>query len=343
MSQISPVMAKVNSDLLLTKPTASKSRTEPRTNMSIRCGSVILNYVNNNLHLPCRPQNASASPKLHKNSIVGPICNSSDRTGDIDPDMADIGRQPAELSSLNDDGHTPDVETENLPNFNISNADTSKHDDDDDEENEGDDDDSDDDDNDDDDDDDDDNDDDDDEYDDNAGVKIKISSKNEKLRDEWIERLKHYLSKFKDMRRQDYVTNIEYINLLDEYHNKCSSHLYEELNETGQRIMSAFHNDICVVTKAILLKFKRDWMDELEIYGKIKTYKTKFEKAENSKRAGSETYERDLSDLERFYSQHVDRIKSFVSDVRFQNKEGVLVITKIRDVFDEVRKLNPNF
>ena len=66
-------------------------------------------------------------------------------------------------------------------------------------------------------------------------------------------------------------------------------------------------------------------------------------KAETSKENGLNTYETELTDLHRFYSQYIDRIKSLVNNVIFQNKEGVLVITKIKELLDEVYKLNPDF
>ena len=174
-------------------------------------------------------------------------------------------------------------------------------------------------------------------------AKLKMPSENEKLTDEWVERLNHYLSKFTDMHRQEYVTNVEYINLLGEYQSKCLSHFYEGLDEMDQQIMSALQSDVSSAILDVKCKFKKYWLDESDIYGRIRTYKFKFVKAETSKKKGLNTYETDLADLHRFYSQHIERIKSLVNNVRFQNKEGVLVITKIKELLDEVYELNPNF
>ena len=167
---------------------------KPTNKISTQCGSVTLNYVDHK----------TLSPKLPKNTIVGPISNSSNRTGSINLNIANIRRKQSTLSSLNDD-------TDTLTDFDKQKFNTSKQVKDDD----------------DDDDDDDDHDDDDDDDDDDGKfkVKLKMPSKNKKLRDEWSERLKQYLSKFKDMMLKDYVTNVEYINLIGEYKSKCSSYI----------------------------------------------------------------------------------------------------------------------
>ena len=177
----------------------------------------------------------------------------------------------------------------------------------------------------------------------NLKVDLDIVYAAEKLRKELEETHKHYLFKFEEVLSQNYVTYVDFNNLLNEYESKCSQNLYEELKNDGKRVMSDIKSDISVVIRHIDWKFGHHWRTEDKIFSKIRIYKNKLVEAEKVKDTNAELYETKLAELRLYYSKHSDTIKTFINDVLFQNKDGDIVITRIKNILDEVYKLNPDF
>ena len=297
-------------------PVKVKSAREPK----YTCGSVSSNYIDNN----CPTQNTILLPKFQQNSVVDSMNNSSNETKLINLTVANQRLKSVKLSS--------NIVIENSKEIDVVDANTlenlSSADDNNDNNNDNDDDTA------------------DSEHDECADTfksKIKVPHRNEKLTDEWSEKLKQYLSEFGDLYKQDYVTEVHFNNCHHEYKKNCAGYLYKELDGIGQRIMNDLHADIYAMTRQVKGKFQRYWYEANEVKSKLRIYKRKLDKVEKSKQTGSDKYDEQFADLQLFYSKNIDVIKSFVNNDRFKNKEGVCADTNIAEVLDQICQLNPEF